>query len=82
SQLTVKILGNQRAIPIKKTSAGFRMFLEESVLDNISSSIEKLSKLEKVFTQANKMLESGEITTENFEVKMENISTQYSEALR
>jgi hypothetical protein len=81
AQITVKILGNEKTIPVKKTAEGYRMFLTEDVLENLYETIKKVEQLEQIFSEANQMVENGEITDDNFEVKMEAISLKYQNAL-
>jgi len=82
SQLKVKILGKITTIPIKKTENGFRMYSKEKMIENISKSIAKIKKMDEVFLTGIKLIDSNEITQENFKEKMEGISTQYFSAVR
>ncbi|MEZ5008585.1 MAG: hypothetical protein R2753_10600 [Chitinophagales bacterium] len=81
SQLTLKILGNEKTLPLKKTKDGYKMFLSDEVLENINNAVKKAEKLEQVFLEANQLLENNKITEANFEEKMEAISIQYQTAL-
>ena len=80
-QITVKMMGNAKTIPIKKSADGYRLFLEPDVLKNMDETVEKIKGLEKVFADANQLLETGKITEENFEVKMQEVYTNYQNAL-
>ena len=82
AQLTMKILGNEKTLPLIKTSAGFKIYMEEKAMDNIKASIDQLGQLEQVFVNANQLLEAGDITEENFEDKMEVILLEYRDALK
>ena len=79
--LTLKILGQQRTLPLKNTENGYRMFLDKKVLDNLAENIRKIEKLNQVFTSAHEQLINKEITEENFEEKVEAIVSAYEQAL-
>lgn len=81
-QLTVKILGNEKTLPIKKTKDGYRMFLAKEDLNSIKESTETANRLEQVFVDANELLANGKITEENFAEQFEELSTLYAEALK
>ena len=81
SKLTLLIMDNEKTIDIKKTKDGYKMFLTDDVLVSLSDMTEKCKKMHQVFVEANTLLESGEITEENFESKMEMLSIKYMESL-
>lgn len=81
TQLTVKITGNEKTLPLKKIEDCYKMFLTPDVLENIYQSIGTLEELDALFSNANEMLENGEITEENFEEKFEEIATNYEQVL-
>ena len=82
SKLRLVTKGEENIIDIKKTEKGYKMFLTPGILAYLSQTTESLIKRNQVFEEANQLLESGEITTENFESEMERISIAYIESLQ
>jgi len=82
TQLKVKIKGRTSSIPLKKNSAGYYMFSSQEQLDNIQNSIAKIKKFEEIFKEGIQLVESGELTANNFEEKMALLSEKYFKAVR
>lgn len=80
-QLTLKISGNERTLPLTKTKKGFRMVLGENVLADIEEMISKTEQFERIFSEANRQLAKGDITEANFAVKIDELSMKYAQAL-
>lgn len=81
SQLTLKILGNEKTLPIIKTEEGYKMYLPKDVLNVVNTTTNKGIQLESVFSKATQSIEKGKVTTENFEAKLEKVIEQYEKAL-
>ena len=82
TQLKVKIKGRTSSIPLKKNSNGYYMFSSQEQLDNIQNSIAKIKKFEEIFKEGIQLVESGELTANNFEEKMALLSEKYFKAVR
>ena len=70
-QLSVKILGSIKQIPLKKTEKGFRMFSTEDQLKKINEAVTMSKQMNEVFLSGINLINSGELTKENFKEKME-----------
>ncbi|WP_435579082.1 hypothetical protein [Gilvibacter sp.] len=80
-QLTLKMEGVQRTLPIKKTAAGYRMFLAPEMIEGIDKNLKTIENLQAVFVGANKQLLGGTINENNFESELETIHNAYAQAL-
>lgn len=80
-QLRLQISGNETSLPIKQTKDGYRMFLSDKVLGDISNAVEMLERLDQVFSEAHAQLVRNEITEANFEEELLRIVQAYQEAL-
>ena len=80
-QLTLKMEGVERTLPIKKTPAGYRMFLAPEMIEGINNNLITIENLKAVFVGAHKQLLDGNINEENFETELETIHNAYAQAL-
>jgi hypothetical protein len=80
--LTLKISGKQKIVPLKKTEEGYRMFLDQDVLDKLARNTQTVEKLRHLFISAHEKVVSNQITKENFEEKIDAVSLEYEEVLR
>ena len=77
TQVTVKIKGKTSTLPLKKTTDGYQMFSTEKQLDQISKSVAKIKKMNKVFEEGIALIKEGGLTKENFEDKVDALSNAY-----